>query len=120
MSEYIAVEEREFMPKLLDAARQDIAFYFNNLKLIFTRRLVFAEARLQTEGARGEDIVTFQKRFNVFSERYGILAPVSGIYDAETRSAVADFQHAAMYVLDSDGFVGPDTARVLHIKLLEN
>jgi hypothetical protein len=60
----------------------------------------------------------FQERFNLFAKRFGLDVAVSGVYDAETRAHVAQFQGSVMYVLGGDGFVGPETARVLRIRLL--
>jgi peptidoglycan hydrolase-like protein with peptidoglycan-binding domain len=117
MSELIAVEEEFSMSRLLDALRRSISFYYTNWKMHLTPRLSLPESRLQTEGATGDDIAAFQKRFNLFADRYGITAPVNGVYDEDTRRAVIEFQSTAMYVLDTDGFIGPDTARVLRIKL---
>lgn len=121
MSDVIAVEEESDMSRFLRTVRQDVAFFFKSVKLKFARRLVFRASRLQTKGAAGQDVVQFQERFNHFAARYDIYiaAPVNGIYDEDTRAAVASFQRVAMYILEADGFVGPETARVLHIKLLE-
>ena len=120
MSERIASEEREFsMSRLLNAAKKDISHFFKTFRVKFTTRLTFPASRLQVEGARGGDIAVFQDRFNLFAKRYGISVPVSGAYDEETRQAVAAFQRGALYVLSADGFIGPETARVLHIRLVE-
>ena len=118
MSDVIAVKEEFRMRRLLNAAKQDIVFYFKTIRLQFTRRLPLLARRLQTANSTGNDIVLFQERFNHFAERYGIIVPVTGVYDECTRSSVAEFQGRAMYILDGDGFVGPETARILHIKLL--
>jgi hypothetical protein len=120
MSERIATEEREFrMPGLLSAAKESIKLFFTSLKLRFTPRIIFPESRLQTEGASGDDILEFQQRFNRFGCPHRICGPLTGVYDIETRRAVARYQREVLYVLDSDGFVGPVTARELRIKLLE-
>lgn len=119
MSEKIAAAEESRMSRLLRALRQDISFYLKTLKLRFAHRLVFSAARLQARDITGNDIALFQQRFNHFAERYGIKVVVTGSYDADTIDAVSEFQGRAMYVLDADGFIGPETARVLHIKLLE-
>lgn len=114
-----AIDEREFrMSRLPNAIKEDLLFFFRTLRLRFTKRLVFRNTRLQVEGSRGQDIVKFQNRFNQFAARYGISIPLSGVYDEQTQRGVRDFQCRALYVLHSDGFVGPVTASALHIKLL--
>jgi len=88
------------------------------IRFRFDRRLPIDHRLLQTPGAEGDCVLVFQKRFNHYAARYGIQAPVTGVYDVATQTAVTLFQRAALYVLDGDGFVGPMTARELRIKLL--
>lgn len=119
MSELYAVEEKESsMAGLLKAVREEFLFVFRSLQLRLTPRITILNDRLQTDCAEGNDISAFQERFNLFAKRYNICVPVTGVYDAVTRAGVATFQREVLYVLDSDGFVGPVTARKLHIKLL--
>lgn len=75
--------------------------------------------RVQTEGAEGSDIYLFQRLLNSRSRKYGIEVEETGVYDNQTRHAVSEFQRVVLNVR-SDGFVGPQTARKLRIRLLED
>lgn len=116
-----AVDERELsMSRLLSAARKSISCRLSAVSFRLKRRIPIRSDRLQKLGARGSDIVQFQQRFNEYGKRFDfqIQIPVSGIYDQETCDGVAAFQKRVFYVLGTDGFVGPETARALRIKRL--
>lgn len=83
-------------------------------------RLTIEASRVQRLGTSGEDIEAFQKILNDRGERYGVRVDVSGVYDLDTVNAVAKFQRTALSVLNADGFVGPQTSRVLRIRLVND
>lgn len=81
-------------------------------------RLVIDAARVQHLGPAGDDIRRFQEILNLRGRRYGVQVDITGVYDKETVEAVAKFQRVALSVLNADGFVGPQTARFLRIRLV--
>lgn len=93
-------------------------FLKNLLQVFFGPRLVIPAHRLQAEETEGADIKLFQQILNRKGRRYGIRVPVTGIYDKETRTAVSQFQVQCLDIMNADGFVGPQTARKLRIRLL--
>ena len=62
----------------------------------------------------------FQHLFNQKARRYGIEVTENGVYDTETREAVMNFQRYALSIGTADGFVGPQTAKRLGIRLVED
>lgn len=96
----------------------DLRFTLREIELRLHRRISIDHTLLQTLDAVSPCVTVFQKRFNQCAWRYGIQVPVTGVYDADTQSAVTLFQKLALYVLNGDGFVGPVTAHALRIKLL--
>jgi hypothetical protein len=44
---------------------------------------------------------------------------VTGVYDEQTIATVKKFQADKMWMATGDGFVGPYTAREVHVKLTE-
>lgn len=88
------------------------------LTALFGPQLTIHKDRLQTENASGEDILLFQRLFNKKAKRYSIEVPETGVYDEQTRLGVSSFQRFSLSVINADGFVGPETAKRLRIKLL--
>lgn len=78
---------------------------------------VFEAARLQTDGVEGDDIRAFQRLFNRRARRYQVQVEVTGVYDSATRIAMQCYQLRALAIRNADGFVGPQTARKLGIRL---
>lgn len=87
-------------------------------KLIYRPRPVFHASNLQILNASGPELVAFQNLFNQRVRRYGIRVDITGVYDEQTRESVRSYQRLCFSILNSDGFVGPQTARKLRIRLI--
>lgn len=95
-----------------------IKFFAAFRRRLFSPRLVLCSERVQREGTEGDDIQQFQSHFNRRARRYEIRVQETGVYDKQTRLAVAGYQRAALSIGTADGYVGPQTARKLGIKLI--
>lgn len=80
----------------------------------------FPALALQTPGFESEDVLRFQKLLNLRGARYEISVEETGIYDDQTCAAVSRYQLRSLNIVNSDGLVGPQTARKLKITLIDD
>lgn len=83
-------------------------------------RTVFPAFVLQTPGLQDSRVLKFQQLFNKRSVRYGLYVNETGVYDEQTQAAVSSYQLRALNIVNSDGLVGPQTAKKLGIRLDED
>ena len=84
------------------------------------RRESFPAYVLQTPGLKDNRILKFQKLFNSRSHRYHLIVEETGVYDEQTQNAVSSYQLRALNIVNMDGLVGPQTAKSLGIRLIND
>jgi peptidoglycan hydrolase-like protein with peptidoglycan-binding domain len=90
------------------------------MRLNFFRRAIFPAYVLQTPGLKDDRILGFQRILNKRSARYNLHVDETGIYDDQTRAVVSSYQLRALSIINNDGLVGPQTAKKLGIRLIED